>query len=157
MTPAALEAIRERLAKATPGPWQFKQWRNEGHLWNYLISTEGRKDGDIGTVGLNYALRVFGKMFGQGPKWGSDPRLMDKKWVAEEFNKPNAALIASAPTDLQACLSHIDALREALAAATEMLENSRSGFIPGTGSYEKAERERAELIAANRRALGDQP
>lgn len=73
-----LRGVKDRLAKATPGPWAF-----------------GYKRGDKRTDGTDWGadgLWGEGKLIlGSGPGWDSS---------YQEPSKPNAELIASAPSDL---------------------------------------------------------
>ena len=84
-----LDAIKARLAKATPGPWLL-----QGAQSDYDISGEGeRVDGwNVGPRVLEIDLR--------------DPR---------HLTLSNAELIANAPSDLAALVAEVERLRERIA------------------------------------------
>lgn len=87
MTPLTqfLAQVRERLAKATPGPWRAVRNNAMGETW-FNIFTRGDEQ----------VLAMIGDC-------------ADK--VKED---PNATLIAHAPTDISKALALIEVMREAL-------------------------------------------
>lgn len=99
MTDQELAAIRERLAKATPGPWKTRTSfgldrcefeiteEGDGESYPYIIATAHG--------GIGYLNNV----------------------PTEGVPAANAALIANAPTDLAALLAEVDILRGLLADA----------------------------------------
>jgi hypothetical protein len=131
MTPAALEAIRERLAKATPGPWHAD---SRGREFSERDPEHYVVEADLNGL----------------PSVVVDTLNCDACFPPDE-QRANAALIASAPTDLQACISHIDALRKALARAITYIE-----LVYEDEAGEEAAAAKHDLDLA-RRALGDQP
>jgi hypothetical protein len=145
MTPAALEAIRERLAKATPGPWHAD---SRGREFSERDPEHYVVEADLNGL----------------PSVVVDTLNCDVCFPPDE-QRANAALIASAPTDLQACLSHIDTLREALRPfarlplSTEHFATTDMYITPADQLRDKAmEIERRDaFIGAARRALGDHP
>jgi hypothetical protein len=95
---ADLTAIRQRLEKATPGPW--KVYPHEGSPRNLRIGTEwnhAQLHGPAGVVNLSTAVN------------GNKPE------VQMAIDPADADLIAHAPADIRALIDEVEALREQLA------------------------------------------
>lgn len=91
-----LREIEARLKKSTPGPWEVQRFDNEGGYISYQVEAFQDYDEDSGPVA-----------------WCSEITNL-------KYAKPNAQLIASAPTDLAR-------LTKALRLAVEGLEKLYAG------------------------------
>jgi hypothetical protein len=118
MTNAELGAIRERCAKATPGPWKWRDRRE------YLITESSEIPLEHSVIcwceyhqGLKGRLWViYGTAQGDDtwiPGWGGEaPPDVEHQVSDWRPNQSNANFIAHARTDIPALLAHVDRLQD---------------------------------------------
>jgi hypothetical protein len=99
MTPEELQAIRDRVAKASPGPWTTEQGEYSGRNWPLGLS--GQYGNDV-TVFLTTDHVHASEMYGDAATDGD--------------------FIAHARTDIPALLAEIDRLNALVAAAPRWIK-----------------------------------
>lgn len=103
-----IEEIEQRLAKATPGPWQTVSYEDG------LVGINALSDGDKDGIFTKRVLVIN--------------RKRDGSPAYRQQAGPDAAFIAHAPTDIAALLSELKSLREAAdALCTYYAERGRAG------------------------------
>jgi len=115
--------VEERLKKATPGPYIVQRFDNDGGDISYQIETEQVHEEDQIVA-----------------------------WCGELANfkraKPNAELIAHAPTDLRRLLSIVREMRGALDATRDELFGSAEPWAQDAAKAIKAALTRCERLAS---------
>ncbi len=122
-----IEAIRARLAAATPGPWRWELNRKHHTVEICGGLPAGLFDKTV-VAFRRYGMKGAAPEFwhwGEGGKWLGEPQRADELAVAypgrehhagwcANIDHPDARLIATAPTDIAFLLGEIDRLRDGL-------------------------------------------
>lgn len=142
MTEAELQAIKGRLAAASPGPWCVQVFDTIGQAMDYGFEWAEYEWDDK---------RCRGKpaMVWEGESLASSTGLPGSIEVGEH----NADLIASAPTDLAALVAALEDARRRLAEAEAVLSDcAQDGLLAVRAAGRRAGMEEAEAICREQAA-----
>lgn len=133
-----IDAIRARLAAATPGPWSFEQ---DGRKGAYLYDARGMLWQIAAPIEMDHDVR----------DWAADEPNPDVEDWRDNFSwasasKGTGTLVEHAPTDLAALCDEVERLR---AQVAELLPFARYGtsHMLERGDYELARKFRDRIEA----------
>lgn len=151
LSQSEVAAIRERAAKATPGPWRWRYCHggrpmlaHPGH--GMLVVLDAVRDGMNGAQ-LRFAKRNPNDMGGLLYK-ASD--LLERPGLGvpdfQDADNPDMAFIAASRTDAVALCDTVDALRAKLEVAKEIVTEAYE-FVAGDGA--SVDLKRAQVFLAS--------
>lgn len=118
--PADLQAIKDRWARATPGPWGWFGHVGHGKDMSTNIRLSSRKNGDSVMIFRRVQKTNAGQPYFQHPDPNKGVMVGARNFAQHEqlyrthingINHPDAQAIASAPEDVRVLLHEVDRLR----------------------------------------------
>lgn len=145
-----LEAIKKRIAAATPGPWERDKTANEGSYG------DGGPDCREGYYSYEILAEVNGKSVTLCDSINATHQMVEEEfdgdengsWVNawDEIGRRNFDLIANAPTDLAALVAEVERLQGERERYAQLAENAMTKFL-FTGAEREAYREGCRMAA----------